>query len=360
MKIINKLKNNLLLGTIILISSFLLLSFILYLINIRFRFYIIILFIIISTFLLIAGIIQFIHKINSKISLLISIIVTFLLYSLAFPIIIIIVFLTFPNEKISKVNDKKYIVVKEYHSSQVDLFYYKYITPFLMGTKVLIHGEYNMDNPGKTATFTYYDSNGLIEKIVHGSATIDDEDNLNPIIDIPIIKNPPSTSNKADLYLFPEDEEVVYETNFDNTVIRFGILDYALGQNMLVNVIKSTDGGQNFYNVTDNFIQVSLKAQFLFLNEQLGFAINNGIVGLKASDVTGMYVTNNGGKSFDRAIFKWDYSTGYIKIKELPYLIDNALYVKCDVVGYDEKSQKYEENDITFTSADNGLTWNKK
>ena len=127
---------------------------------------------------------------------------------------------------------------------------------------------------------------------------------------------------------------------------------------MLVHVLRSKDNGKNFYIVSDDVIQVSNEAKFVFLNENLGFAINTGKIYLDNSK-TGLYVTIDSGKTFTSSNFKYtNENVDYISIEGIPYYENNVLKIKCSVYQINSKKDGYENKELIFTSNDNGLTWN--
>jgi hypothetical protein len=113
------------------------------------------------------------------------------------------------------------------------------------------------------------------------------------------------------VFLFNEktkltDENTLYYIQFDNVVLRFEHLDNVIPQNQIVGVEKSVDSGKTFKLITENQVIVSLEPKFVFLNENMGFAIkkNNNIK--ENGKYNGMYVTTDGGKTFNNSIIYYD------------------------------------------------------
>lgn len=277
-----KNKNSILPFAIIFITVFLIATLILYLVNIRLRLWVIILLSVIAIISFIIGIIQKIRLLsNDKKKPLIIITILIVLLSLLFsPYIILILAFSYKPEHTVTLDDKKYVAVVT-SFLHVDVDYYDYYGFLLMGTKVRVHGDFGkggydlFTNPNisDSVTYTYYDDTGKIKTkrietfVKDKNGKVIDKNNHN--IDS-------NKTNSSTDYLLPEDEEVLYEKKFNNTILRIGKVDNVLGQNMLVNILRSKDNGKNFYVISNDVIQVSNETKFLFLNENLGFIANTG------------------------------------------------------------------------------------
>lgn len=350
-----KNKNNILPFAIIFITVFLIATLILYLVNIRLRLWVIILLSVIAIISFIIGIIQKIRLLsNDKKKPLIIITILIVLLSLLFsPYIILILAFSYKPEHTVTLDDKKYVAVVT-SFLHVDVDYYDYYGFLLMGTKVRVHGDFGKggydpftnQNISDSVTYTYYDDTGKIKTkrietfVKDKNGKVIDKNNYN--IDS-------NKFNSSTDYLLPEDEEVLYEKKFNNTILRIGKVDNVLGQNMLVNILRSKDNGKNFYVISDDVIQVSNEAKFLFLNENLGFIANTGKIYLD-DNKTSLYVTNNGGKTFLSSKFNYtNEDVSYLTIKSMPYYDNNTLILKCFID---------DDKELTFISNDNGLNWN--
>ena len=103
---------------------------------------------------------------------------------------------------------------------------------------------------------------------------------------------------------------------------------------------------------------VSNEAKFVFLNENLGFAIPTGKIYLDNSK-PGLYVTNDSGKTFSASNFKYENkNVEYISIEDVPYYDENTLKIKCSVYQPSLNKGEYESKELIFISNDSGLTWN--
>ncbi len=368
--VFNMIKNEILICDLIFIGINILINFILYLINIRFRFWVIILIILISIIGFIIGIIQNIFK-SSKykktiiITSVLCIVSMLILITIFMPFISFISIFSYHPEHTVSLDDKKYVAVVNSFPF-VDVDYYNYYGPLLMGTKIKVHGyfgegdfdPFKEPDTANFAEYTYYDKNGEA-KFIRNETFI--KDSNGKIIDKNVYEenvNSSDVNNKNNDYVLPEDEEVLYEKKFGKTILRFAKLDNGLGQNVMVNVIRSKDNGKNYYTMSDEPIVVSNEAKFVFLNENLGFAIPTGKIYLDNSK-PGLYVTNDSGKTFSASNFKYENkNVEYISIEDVPYYDENTLKIKCSVYQHNSNKGEYESKELIFISNDSGVTWN--
>lgn len=364
---LNQIKENILIYDFIFIGVNLILSFILYLMNIRFRTWMIIVISFVSVVGFVVGILQQIYKSTESKKVIITIsILSFIfmatLIFVLFPFIKIGLLFSYRPEHTVVLDGKKYVaVVRSF--LHVDVDYYDYYGPLLMGTKVRVHGDFGegdfdpFDHPNSAdqVEYTYYDKNGKI-RAKRMEIFIKDKDGK--IIDR--IKNDISGDdkfNENENYILPEDGEVLYEKKFDQTILRFSKIDNVSGQNMLVHVIKSKDDGESFYVVSEDPIQVSNEAKFVFLSKTLGFAISTGNIDLNNNN-QGLMVTNDGGKTFTSANVEYENpDVDYITIEKIPYYEKDSLKMKCSVYQLNSNRDGYDDKEITFISNDNGLHW---
>lgn len=369
-KVFNKAKNNIFVCDMIFVSVNILINFILYLMNMRFRLWFIILILFISIVGFIAGIFQLIYKSSdNKIKAIFISLLGFgpivILLFLFMPIINFLAIFSYKPEHTITLDNKKYVAVVSSFLN-VDVYYYDYYGFLLMGTKVKVHGYFGkggydpFTNPNVSdgVEYTYYDDKGKVKSkrtetfIKDKDGKVIDKNNYNIDID----KN--NDFDDSDNYVLPENEEVLYERKFNKTILRFGKVNNVLDQNMLVHVLRSKDNGKNFYVVSDDVIQVSNEAKFVFLNENLGFAISTGKIYLDNSKV-GLYTTNDSGKTFISAKFNYSNdNVDYISIEEVPYYDNDTLKIKCSVYQINSNKDGYEDKELVFISNDNGLNWN--
>lgn len=369
-KMFNKIKKNILICDLIFVGINILINFILYLMNLRFRLWVIILIILISIIGFVVGIFQqiYLYSDNKKRTIVLSLlgaIPIIILISISIPIVGFIAIFSYKPEHTTILDNKKYVAVVS-SFLKVDVDYYDYYGFLLMGTRVKVHGYFGKGgydpfiNPNVSdgVEYTYYDDNGKVKSkrtetfIKDKDGNIIDKNNYNIDID----KN--NDFDDSDDYVLPENEEVLYERKFNKTILRFGKVDNYLGQNMLVHVLRSKDNGKNFYVVSDDVIQVSNEAKFVFLNENLGFAISTGKIYLDNSKV-GLYTTNDSGKTFISAKFNYtNNNVEYISIENVPYYDNNILKIKCSVYQVNSNKDGYENKELVFISNDNGLNWN--
>ena len=155
-----------------------------------------------------------------------------------------------------------------------------------------------------------------------------------------------------------EGEDTLYFTAFDNEILRFERYDYALGQNQVVGVQKSVNKGKTFEKITEENIVVSMEAKFVFLNNKLGFAISKPNL-TKNNDYMGVKVTQDGGKTFIDGKINYDNpNIEILTIQDVPYYDNKELKLKCSIYQLKEDLTGYEDVELIFVSADDGLTWN--
>lgn len=367
-KIFNKVKQNILVYDLAFVCINILINFILYLINIRFRFWVIILIILISIVGFVIGMLEqiYISSENKKKAILLSllVIIPIIILALVFlPIIGFVSLFNYKPEHVTILDNKKYVAVVSSFIN-VDVDYYDYYGFLLMGTKVRVHGDFgkggldpfNNPNIADGVEYTYYDNSGKV-KSKRIETFVKDKDGK--IIDknsYSIDINKTNKYDDTDNYLLPENEEVLYEKRFDKTILRFGKVDEVSGQNMLVNVLRSKDNGENFVVVSDDAIKVSNKARFEFLDESLGFIVNTGVIYLDNRN-TGLYITNDSGKTFTSSNFKYvNEKVDYISIESMPYYDKNTLKIKCSIYQTNN-NDSYESKELIFVSNDKGLNW---
>lgn len=346
-KFLLKVKNDLFVYSFIFTALFLLICFILYLFNIRFRLWFIILMIIVLIFSFVIGVIQIALRESKIVKIIIIVLTGFLiLFCLFFYKIFLFVFaFLYTPEHVTKLDGKKYVVVVKSFLN-VDVSYYDYYGPFLMGTKEKVHGDFGnggydpfeLPENVSNVIYTYYDKNGkkIYEKNVTYSSgkVVDEADYDNYEVKAPSI-----------------DDNVLYEVKFGKSIIRIRRTDSVMPQNMAVSVYKSTDGGKNFDCVSDAII-VSQEASFIFLDEKLGFIISSGNIWLNKNSKD-FYVTDDGGKTFKTANFNYtNDKVEYMSIVGYPYFKDDVLHLTCEIYLSKEKIKK-----LDFISKDNGLTW---
>lgn len=157
---------------------------------------------------------------------------------------------------------------------------------------------------------------------------------------------------------YPDDENTLYSIKFKNVKLRFERFDYALGQNQVVGVERSTNYGKDYEVVTKDYITVSMEPKFVFFNEHLGFAIKKPNIMKDNNKYYGMYVTKDGGKTFKLSEINYDNpKIEVLTIEDIPYYEEGLLKLPCSIYQVKEDKTGYEDKKITFVSTDEGLTW---
>ncbi|MBO5348875.1 MAG: hypothetical protein J6A89_03535 [Clostridia bacterium] len=368
-KIIEKLKGKILVITLIFILINIILNYLLYLFNIRFRLWVIALIVVISIIGFIIGMFEQISKIvENKIKAigliilaLVPLIVLILIFS---PFIFITAAFSYkPEHKVTLYGDEYVAVVNSFINVDVD--YYNYYGPLLMGTKVKVHGYFGkggydpISNPNisNEVEYIFYDNNGKeIKKI--NEIYIKDKNGEIKKKESYETNYKETIINENDNYILPEDMKTLYEKKFDKTIIKFVKLDDTLNQNILIQINKSTDNGKKYYAITNEPIQVSSEAKYTILNENLMFVSKNNKI-MFTNNTTSLYVSNNGGKDFLESKINYkNENVEFITIEKMPYYEKNNLKFKCSVYQINSNKDGYENKEMIFISNDNGLNWN--
>lgn len=156
---------------------------------------------------------------------------------------------------------------------------------------------------------------------------------------------------------YPDDENTLYSIKFEDFKLRFQRYDYALGQNQLVAVEKSTNKGKTYEKLTDELIIVSMEPKFVFLNKKLGFVISKPNL-TKDNNYMGFKVTQDGGKTFVNAVINYNNpNISILTIEDVPYYENDVLHVKCSIYQVKSDGRGYEDVPLILISLDKGLTW---
>lgn len=157
---------------------------------------------------------------------------------------------------------------------------------------------------------------------------------------------------------YPDSKDTLYSVKFGFTKLRFVRYDYAVGQNQVVGVEKSTNRGKSFEKITKEPFTVSMEPKFVFLNKEIGFAISKSNL-TKNNNYIGVKVTQDGGKTFIDGKINYDNpDIDVLTVEDLPYLEKDILKLPCSIYQVKEDMSGYEDKKISFVSIDNGLTWN--
>ena len=163
--------------------------------------------------------------------------------------------------------------------------------------------------------------------------------------------------NKKELD-YPDDENTLYSVKFDNIKLRFERYDYALGQNQIVGVQKSTNYGKDYEDITKEGITVSMEPKFIFFNEKFGFAVKKPNNQEENGKYYGMYVTKDGGKTFKLSEITYENpGVEILTIEDVPYYEKNKLKLHCSIYQVKSDGSGYEDVDLYFVTDDEGLTW---
>lgn len=155
-----------------------------------------------------------------------------------------------------------------------------------------------------------------------------------------------------------EDENTLYFKKFENEVLRFERVDYSLGQNQLVIVQKSINKGKTFEFVTKEPVTVSMEPKMTFIDENLGFVLSKSNLS-KNNNYLGLYVTKDGGKTFENCEINYDNpNIETLTIESAPYYNKEILKLEASIYVVKEDQSCYEDKKLVFESSDKGVTWN--
>ena len=234
------------------------------------------------------------------------------------------------RESIVTLYNKKMVESRSRFLASDTVSYYDYINPF-------VRENYSMteffDDEGDLINYTY--SQNIEEEI----EKID-------------VKNGSYGSTTIESFL----GNILYESRFNKTdIIRVRVIDSALAGKDIIIVEKSTDNGLSFKNILENddkYLIVNRDTYVTFVNENIGFIFDLGLLG-RDDRYKKFLVTTDGGESFsDVSITINGYGDlDYYYINNTPYLKKDKLVLDVSVpVENDLK-------DIELVSNDNGLTF---
>ena len=212
-----------------------------------------------------------------------------------------------PRERIVTVGNEKQVEVTSNTFLKENVNYYQYVNIFVRGNKIKVNE---------------------VEKQYNNTETIIDDDTT----------------------------DILYEQRFSDTnIIRLRLIDYISSKDIIV-VEKSTDNGLSFKNILkneDKYLIVNRDTDVTFVNENIGFIFDLGLLG-KDDRYKKFLVTTDGGKTFkDVSITINGYgSLDYYYINNTPRLKGDKLVLDVSVPdGNDLK-------DIELVSNDDCLTFN--
>ena len=341
-KIVNFIKNYILVETIIFVVLFLLISFLLYINDIMCRQWVYYLTGIVVYLSSIIGIAQIARKIESKNIKSLIICTLSILISLSLPIIIFLYIFGHQPEHVVEKEGKKYVVYVNAFLD-VDATYYDYINFFFRGSKPIIRESYGngaydpfieeyKDREPVTTYYYKYDNDG--NRIYEN------------------INNETSTDNKV-IEESDRPGDILMSWSFENnTSIAIRYAGSWSGRDILI-FKKATDGGAYITQNPEGFnAHYGWKA--LFINSEIGFINDPGIPG--NGENYGFYITTDSGKTFKKAnlIHPDEIEEKNLLVDGVPYYENDVLKLKVYTLNR-MKSPMYTYYE--FYSVDNGLNW---
>lgn len=366
-KFLDKIKFNILVYTILYELVFILLKLILNACGIEFMQWIYNINLIIVGIGFLAGILQIIIKAEHTSTRICTIVclgcilsVTLMFWQI--PVLFYVAY--FPPEHIVEKEGRKMVgYVRAFLRTEVD--YYDYYNVFFRGKYRLIEEDYGKggfdpfnektDYKHEIQQTTYYDKNGKVIDAISN----------NSVANIPIKDSHSANVNHMDNSILDKNinhvskDDILYEKQIHpNTRIRVINLGAILAQKSIVRIEKSTDDGQTWLSVHENSeeaIQIHNGAEFVFINEKVGFINDPGLAGTDGEN-SGLMVTTNGGKTFETAniIHPNTIEERNLLVKGVPYEEQGILKIEIYTINYSKNPEKtYYE----FTSKNNGKDW---
>lgn len=242
--------------------------------------------------------------------------------------------------------NKKMVETRSRFLNRDTVLYYDYINPFVRGNILKKKMYYDKNISKKNYSMTeFFDDEGNLINYTY-SQNIEEE------IEVMDVKNGSYGSTTIKSFL----SSILDENRFNKTdIIRVRIIDTALAGKDVIVVEKSTDNGLSFKNILkneDKYLIVNRGCDVTFVNENIGFIFDLGLLG-KDDRYKKFLVTTDGGKSFsDVSITINGYgSLDYYYINNTPRLKGDKLVLDVSVPdGNDLK-------DIELVSNDDGLTF---
>ena len=221
-------------------------------------------------------------------------------------VIFLIVEALLPREKIVIIGNEKQVEVTSNTFLKENVNYYQYVNIFVRGNKIIVNE---------------------IEKQDNNTETIIDDDTT----------------------------DILYEQRFSDTdIIRLRLIDYISSKDIVV-IEKSIDNGASFNNILENddkYLTINRDAEVTFVNENIGFIFDLGLLG-KEERYKNFLVTTDGGESFnDVSITISGYGDlDYYYINNLPYLKNDKLVLTVSIPDRNDLKE------IELVSNDDGLTF---
>ena len=249
------------------------------------------------------------------------------------------------TDSVVNLYNKKMVEVRSRLFASDTVLYYDYINPFVRGNtlrkKMYYDKKISKEDYLKTEFFL---DNGNVLKTY--SQNIEEE------IEVMDVKNGSYGYTTIKSFL----SSILDEERFNKTdIIRVRVIDSALAGKDIIIVEKSTDNGLSFKNILENtekYLIVNRDTDVTFVNENIGFIFDLGLLG-RDDRYKKFLVTTDGGESFsDVSITINGYGDlDYYYINNTPRFKKDKLVLTVSVPdGNDLK-------DIELVSNDNGLTF---
>lgn len=270
--------------------------------------------------------------------------VSFELFISVIAICVVSFSLIYQSEKLVFVDDKLYVERRYSFLVANHIDYYRFSNIFFRTKQASFTKDYNNSfSDSEYIGTTYYDEDGNVINHPSNSSSLQAEE-----------------ENVLDSTAVDSSAEVLYTQQIDDRIFfRISKIDNILAGRNIVIVEKSIDGGITYTNQLQlendiHTLTVYDGADYVFLNEKIGF-INNHSVSGDHHNNRGMMVTIDGGQTFQKIkILVEKDMLDYLFFQDLPYFLDKNL--KMTGLLYFTKEPKA----ISFVSYDGGLTWEQE
>lgn len=231
----------------------------------------------------------------------------------------------FPPEHIIEKSDKKMVgYVYAFLDTRVE--YYEYINVLVRKANksyVEDYGQGGFDPFDEKIGYKheiqdviYYDENGKVISTNNISKPVILDTNKQEI-------NREEVKEEESNTRYISEDDILYEKIInENTRIRVVNLGAILAQRSVIDIKKSTDNGKTYISQTEEGLTIHNGAEFIFIDENIGFINDPGLVGTGGEN-RGFLVTTDGGKSFKEANIIHPLS-----IEEKNLLVNGVPYIK--------------------------------
>ena len=337
-EILNKIRKNALLYVFLLDLFIVITNILLNTINVCFRQWVYNIAIALSGIGIIVGIFQIVRKQSKKVKkiIIVSIIVLIIIAIIFWYImamILLVVLVAYNPEYVVEKDGTKYVATVGGFLLDTEVYYYDYINFLVRGTDKRIYENYkgafnpfSKEHENNIPRISeYYDEFGNILETKPRNENKENkkDEKIQNTITNAIEKNPEPLYEKMITEKY-SNNEIVYITNFEeNIYIRVVNNGNIMGQKFLASVHKTDDNGKTWKNQTEQYngaISVNNEAEFVFVDENIGFINNKGLTKMN-NEESSLLVTTDGGRTYQNANFEHPSTIEeqFLQVDGVPY-----------------------------------------